>query len=202
MNANEKRQGRPRTFDRDAVLKAAMEAFWAHGYEGASIALLTEAMGVSLSSLYAAFGSKEALYREALELYGGSPSLPTGASGSSYGQLEQMLRSAAARFAEPGKPPGCMMLTGSLRGGAEASGAIRAAARERGERLKDMAHWLRRAQLAGDLPQEIDADGLASFYIAVLQGMSVQAVDGADAPALLRIAECALACWPGKRPPD
>jgi AcrR family transcriptional regulator len=200
MNANQKRNGRPRTFDRDAVLKAAMEAFWAHGYEGASIALLTDAMGVSLSSLYAAFGSKEALYREALELYGSDPPMSAGPKGSTYRQLEQMLRRSAARFTEPGKPPGCMMLTGSLRGGAEASGAIRAAAHERGERLADMAHWLRRAQVAGDLPQEVDADGLASFYMAVLQGMSVQAVDGADAAALSRIADFALARWPGARP--
>ena len=177
-----------------------MEAFWAHGYEGASIALLTDAMGVSLSSLYAAFGSKEALYREALELYGSDPPMSAGPKGSTYRQLEQMLRRSAARFTEPGKPPGCMMLTGSLRGGAEASGAIRAAAHERGERLADMAHWLRRAQVAGDLPQEVDADGLASFYMAVLQGMSVQAVDGADAAALSRIADFALAQWPGERP--
>jgi len=90
-----------------------------------------------------------------------------------------------------------MMLTGSLRGGAEASGAIRAAAHERGERLANMAHWLRRAKAAGDLPQEVDADGLASFYMAVLQGMSVQAIDGADAATLLRIGDHALSQWPG-----
>jgi AcrR family transcriptional regulator len=177
-----------------------MEAFWAHGYEGASIALLTDAMGLSLSSFYAAFGSKETLYREALELYGCNPPVPTGPKGSAYEQLEQLLRRSAARFTEPGTPPGCMMLTGSLRGGAEASGAIRAAAHERGERLADMARWLRRAQAAGDLPQDVDADGLASFYMAVLQGMSVQAVDGADKSALLRIADFALARWPGRRP--
>jgi len=197
MNVNPKRPGRPPKFDRDAVLRSAMLTFWHYGYEGASVALLTEAMGLSPASLYAAFGSKEALYREALRLYG--PSLPRPARGgeSIYGQLEQLLRSAALRFTEPDHPPGCMMLTGSLRCGADASGAAQAAAEVRAERLAAMSAWFEQAKSAGDLAPQVDATGLANFYMAVLQGMSVQAIDGADAATLLRIGDHALSQWPG-----
>ncbi|TIU07517.1 MAG: helix-turn-helix transcriptional regulator, partial [Mesorhizobium sp.] len=62
-------RGRPRTFDRTTALRRAMEVFWAKGYEGASMSDLTAAMGINSPSLYAAFGSKEALFLEAVELY-------------------------------------------------------------------------------------------------------------------------------------
>lgn len=62
-------RGRPRNFDRDQALRKAMEVFWSKGYEGASLTDLTAAMGINSPSLYGAFGSKEALFREAVELY-------------------------------------------------------------------------------------------------------------------------------------
>ncbi|HWA49978.1 MAG TPA: helix-turn-helix domain-containing protein, partial [Dongiaceae bacterium] len=64
-----KSRGRPRSFDREAALVAAMRTFWKLGYEAASMAELTEAMGINSPSLYAAFGSKEGLFQEALRLY-------------------------------------------------------------------------------------------------------------------------------------
>ena len=61
--------GRPRAFDADAALDRAMDVFWRHGYEGATIAQLTEAMNINPPSLYAAFGSKEGLLKAALDRY-------------------------------------------------------------------------------------------------------------------------------------
>ena len=67
-------RGRPRSFDVDAVTERALGAFWEHGYEGASLATLTDAMGISTTSMYAAFGNKEELFRKALERYSEGPS--------------------------------------------------------------------------------------------------------------------------------
>ena len=61
--------GRPRGFDEDAALEAAMRVFWEKSYEGATIGDLTEAMGINRSSIYAAFGDKEAVFRRVMERY-------------------------------------------------------------------------------------------------------------------------------------
>ena len=65
------RMGRPREFDAETALDQAMEVFWRHGYEGATIAQLTEAMGINPPSLYACFGNKEGLLKAALDRYKG-----------------------------------------------------------------------------------------------------------------------------------
>jgi len=197
MNASSKRTGRPRRFDRDVALRSAMETFWAHGYEGASMSLLTKAMNLSPASLYAAFGSKESLYLEALRSYGGGPTLPACSATSVYAQLEQSLRTAAARFTERGHPPGCMMLSGLLRGGAEATSAAKATASVRRAHLATLADRIDQAKTSGELPPDADAEALARFYMAVLQGMSIQAIDGATAADLQTIVDAALAHWPG-----
>lgn len=68
MNDTNKK-GRPRTFDLDEALLAAMNAFWAKGYDGTSMKDLTKAMGISGPSLYAAFGDKRELYLKAIDRY-------------------------------------------------------------------------------------------------------------------------------------
>ena len=62
-------RGRPREFDVEEALAAALHVFWEKGYEGASLTDLTEAMGITRPSLYAAFGNKEDLFKRALDLY-------------------------------------------------------------------------------------------------------------------------------------
>jgi len=199
MTPGRRPTGRPRQFDRDSVLERAMLVFWAHGYEGASLTLLTEAMTLSPASFYAAFGSKEALYRETLRRYGGGPTAPDRGTDSVYRQIELSLRQAAMRFTQAGKPPGCMMLTGSLRGGLDAGGAVAAAADTRAAHLASMVALFEQAKADDELPPDCDPRALAHFYMAVLQGMSAQAIDGASVETLNRIAEQALSQWPGKR---
>jgi TetR/AcrR family transcriptional regulator, copper-responsive repressor len=198
MTAARRPTGRPPQFDRDSVLESAMLVFWAHGYEGASLAILTAAMRLSPASFYAAFGSKEALYRETLRRYGGGPAAPDHGTNGAYRELERRLKQAAKRFTQPGKPPGCMMLTGSLRGGGDAGGAVAATAETRATHLASMVRLFEQAKADDELPPDCDPRALAHFYMAVLQGMSVQAIDGASVKTLNQIAEQALEQWPGK----
>ncbi|MBF6482277.1 TetR/AcrR family transcriptional regulator, partial [Nocardia cyriacigeorgica] len=107
-------RGRPRAFDRDVALRRAMEVFWEHGYEGASMTDLTSAMGINSPSLYAAFGGKEALFREAIELYGrtegGLTARALREEPTARAAIEAMLRDNAVAYTAPDKPHGCMVV--------------------------------------------------------------------------------------------
>jgi TetR/AcrR family transcriptional regulator, copper-responsive repressor len=186
------------------ALDAAVDIFWRHGYEGASIADLTAAMGVTPPTLYAAFGSKEDLYREALARYLERAERGRGGadSGSAYELIENYLRAAADRFTDPGHPPGCMVSTASLYCAAENEAARSAAAAMRAVGFDAAVAACERAKSSGELPPATDAVALMRFYGAIVQGMSVQAVDGATAAELHAVVDLAMAAWPGRRPAD
>src|SRR5919198_2416302 len=108
------RTGRPREFDRDEALKRAMEIFWARGYEGTTLADLQKAMGgITAPSFYAAFGSKEDLFREAVELYKENQGAPIGKAlaegATARASIEAMLRASAAHVSGQDHPPGCLI---------------------------------------------------------------------------------------------
>jgi len=195
-------RGRPASFDREAALDRAVELFWKHGYEGASIALLTDAMGVTPPTLYAAFGSKEALYGEALARYRrreAQAAAPPQAGDTLFDLVERFLRDAAQRFAAPGGPRGCMVAVGFLQCGPEGQAAAGAAAAARAEGLALFVAAVDAARARGELPSGVDGAALARFYSAVVEGMAVQAIDGADAAQLDAVVDFALAAWPVKR---
>ncbi len=193
-------RGRPREFDRDAALRHAMEVFWEHGYEGAAMNDLTSAMGISSPSLYAAFGSKERLFREAVDLYGhtegGYTERALATAPTARDAIETMLRDNAAVYCDPATPRGCLVVVGG-----NTTGPRHAAVREL---LADRRRWtatavrqrLDRGIDDGDLAPDTDTAGLADFYTAVLFGLSVQAGDGADIGRLGRIIDRALYAWP------
>lgn len=197
--AGPRARGRQPTFDRDEALDTALDLFWRHGYEGVSIADLTKAMGIAAASLYHAFGSKADLYREVLRRYGAGrlKTEDIANAPSSYAAVRQMLENGIAAVTAPGKPLGCMVSSGMLMTAAENAGlakelkALRAATRTALERriARDVAD--------GVLPADTDAAELARFYAAVLQGLSVQALDGASATELRQVAATALKAWPG-----
>jgi AcrR family transcriptional regulator len=194
-------RGRPRAFDRDTALERAMEVFWQQGYESTSIADLTKAMGINPPSLYAAFGDKERLFLEAIERYrcglgGNTPDMLASAKTARQG-IQRLLEAAACTFTDPCHPPGCMMMTATTTCSA-ASEHLRAELAKR--RVTSAGQFKTRIQRGikdGELPAATDAAALGRFYVTVLQGMSMQARDGASRKSLLAIVAAAMRAWPG-----
>ncbi|MFE7228580.1 TetR/AcrR family transcriptional regulator [Nocardioides sp. NPDC057577] len=189
-------RGRPRSFDENAVLDAAMRAFWEHGYEGTSVATLEAATGLRAPSLYGAFGSKEALYQSALERYASEHGAVLRPDGPAREAISEFLLEAADRFSEGGLPPGCMISTAALGVGAAQRGVATRPARMRAQTLDGIEQRLRRAVDQRELPDTTDVAALARLVGAVIQGMSVQAIDGAARTDLRALAAVAMSAWP------
>lgn len=196
------RTGRPREFDRDQALQSAMEIFWAHGYEGTTLADLQKAMGgITAPSFYAAFGSKEDLFREAVELYKktqGGPIAKALAEGlTARASVEAMLRASMESVCGHGHPRGCMMVLAGINCAAANQGVEDFLREQRALREKALKQRLRRGVADGDVPQTADVNGLVSFYTSVLDGMAIRARDGASRKALGDIVKYAMAAWDG-----
>jgi AcrR family transcriptional regulator len=184
-----KRRSGPRTFDRDKALDTAMRLFWRHGYEGVSLNDLTSAIGVAPPSLYAAFGSKAGLYREALDRDLGMQGALTGLDGAPNlpHVVATILHNAVDAVTSPEGERGCMVSSGMVNSAPEHSEL----ARELTARRDDMRHsisdallrWIDRAR----------ADTLARYLVTVLQGLSVQARDGATQDELKQVVDQVLA---------
>ncbi|CAM5218136.1 TetR family transcriptional regulator [Bosea thiooxidans] len=198
-------RGRPRSFDRQAALERAMEVFWERGYQAASMTDLTEAMGINSPSLYAAFGSKEALYREAVEHFAETESddilAPLRNAPTAREAIEGYLVASARTFTRPGRPPGCMVVLSAVNavGVGEETGRI---LREmRAGSVTMIEERLQRAVDEGELPASLERHAVASYYVTVQQGMSIQARDGAPRTMLETIAQGAMAAWEGLTQP-
>jgi AcrR family transcriptional regulator len=194
-----RKTGRPLSFDREAVLGQAMLTFWRSGYETTSIADLTTAMGLTAPSLYAAFGNKQQLFIEAMRRYAGDPAAleqtmqraPTARQA-----VADMLRGAAVLYTGDSTPPGCLLASAAATGSPEAATVRTAIATER-HRIREIIRRRVMADVdAGQLPPDTVPDVLADLAIAVTQGMSVLARDGAPRKTLLAVAEAALQGWP------
>ncbi len=192
------KRGRPRCFDRDKALECALELFWRQGYEGTSIADLTKAMGIAPPSLYAAFGSKERLYLEVLDLYAATLGAYAAKSlteePSARAGIERMLREAGTVYAARG----CMLIGGAMACAPENAAVAADLVRRRGGGKAAIVERLARAVAEGELPPGTDVAGLGTYYTAVIQGLSVQARDGASRAELGAIAGLAMAAWPGQ----
>jgi AcrR family transcriptional regulator len=176
-----------------------MELFWLKGFDGASIAELTGAMGIASPSLYAAFGSKEGLFREAVARYlaqeGADIWQAVLTAGSAHAVIERFLMATATAFTLEGRPTGCFVVLSAINAGA-ASAEVRAelhAWRERN--VTGLTQHLARGVAAGEIAADTDLEQVARFYVTVQQGMALQARDGASRAMLEAIAQSALAAW-------
>jgi AcrR family transcriptional regulator len=191
--------GRPREFDPDKALDVALHVFWSRGYEGASINDLTEAMGITKPSLYAAFGNKEELFRKALDRYvdgpGGYVQVAL-AKPTVREVVEHLLFEAADAVTDPNHPPGCLAVQGALTCGEAAESIKQELMSRRAQGEEDLRKRFERAVAESDLPAESDPADLARYVSAILQGMAVQAAGGTSRAQLRKIAEITLRSWP------
>lgn len=194
-----KRRGRPPAFNHDKALEQALQVFWSHGYEGASMAELTEAMGINKPSLYGAFGSKEELFRKVLQKYLAGPVAYVAESlhePTARQVVEKLLTESAEFLTSAHNPRGCLVALGMLTCG-QGSELIQ---QEMISRRKAYEEALRqrfaRAQVQRDLPQDIEPEALAKYVATVHQGMSVQATSGATREELMGVVQLVLESWP------
>ena len=191
--------GRPREFDYDKALDAALKVFWRKGCEGTSLPDLTKAMGINRPSLYAAFGNKEALFRKAIDRYVEGPACHVREAleePTARAVVERLWRGSIKLVTDPRNPRGCFLVQSALACG-EAGNAVRremAKRRGRGEAL--LRERFERAVSEGDLPLHADPAALAGFIVTVSHGMAVQAAGGATTTHLHQVAEMALLAWP------
>jgi len=199
-----RRTGRPLSFDRDAALQAAMLLFWRHGYESTSLSDLTAAMGVTPPSIYAAFGDKRGLFLKAVDRYLSGP--VTSASiiaeaASARDAADGLLRASAHGFTGENTPPGCLLASSAISCSASAADVQRELASIRIGIEAKLRDRIVAAIESGELPAEADAAALAAHVMAVIQGMSTLARDGASRDKLLRIAATAMQAWPVRTQP-
>lgn len=193
------KKGRPFSFDRGVALGQAMMLFWEHGYEATSLKDLTSALGVPPSSIYSAFGDKKGLFLEAVDHYLSGPATSEAIIAQAATAREaalSLLRAAATGFTGTDTPPGCLLASSAI-SCSQAAAEVKDELARRRRAIESMLK--RRIVLAirtGEIPEKSDADALASHTMAVIQGMSTLARDGAKREKLLRLADTAILAWP------
>ncbi|WP_338446949.1 TetR/AcrR family transcriptional regulator [Pelagerythrobacter marensis] len=194
-------RGRPRQFDEEQAVDVALRLFWRHGYEGTAISTLAEAMGLTVASVYNAFGHKESLFLKAVDHY----------DRYSAGLYEEAFKKTSAREVALGilmgeidlvsgkdTPEGCLMVQGALATSPESEDVRKAMARLRRAAEADVAARFAQFEEAGELPSGWSARSLAGYVMTVATGMAVQAKSGASRAELNDVADMAMKIWPNE----
>lgn len=197
-----RKKGRPLSFDREVALHQAMLLFWRHGYEATSLNDLTSALGVKPSSIYTVFGDKKHLFLEAIRRYLSGPvtsesiiaQAPNGRDAA-----RDLLRASALGFTGLDTPAGCLLASSAISCSNAASDVKEElAAIRRGIEAKLLAKIVSSVN-AGLMPANSNAEALAGLTMAVIQGMSTLARDGATRDKLLLMVDAAMQSWPEVR---
>jgi AcrR family transcriptional regulator len=197
--ANPAKMGRPRNFREDEALNAAMRIFWEKGYEGTSLDDLTGAMKINRSSLYSTFGDKEALFRRVMKQYSSGPlSFMSEALNlkTARAVVEALLRMSVKFLGDPSHPPGCLSIQGGLACGSGNEEVKQAMVNSRRSGLAQLQKRLQRARAEGDLRKSVDPKDFARLIIIVMNGLGIQAVNGATPAEMNRAVDLALQSLP------
>jgi AcrR family transcriptional regulator len=195
MKTGNGKTGRPISFDKEAALEAAMLLFWERGYEGTSMADLTEAMGLNPSSIYAAFGDKHALFQHAVKRYM-EIRAQYAVKALEEPTLERFIRalfdSTVVFLTTPGHPPICMTLAGAMGCSVDAKPARDLMTEIRKQNQVALRERLLKARKSGELPKGINLDDYARYLSSIIAGLSIQAANGSTKQELKRTAKMAL----------
>ena len=176
-----------------------MLLFWRHGYEATSLSDLTAAMSVTPPSIYAAFGDKKRLFLEAVDRYLSGPDTPRrmiAEAATARDAAWALLRAAATGFTGADTPPGCLLASAAISCSAAAADVQGEMAAVRRGIEACLRRRIVQAVEAGEMDAGTDAEALAGHVMAVIQGMSTLARDGAAREKLSRVAETAMLAWP------
>jgi AcrR family transcriptional regulator len=190
---------RPRAFDEGQVLDQAMDVFWRQGYDGASMADLTKAMGLNSPSIYAAFGNKRGLFEAVLARYDErridyAQQMISGKTACDV--AERMLYGAVEWLTMPGEPRGCLLIQTGLAVGGDGADIPDVLARRRQRLEKRLAERFEQAKIDGDLATDSDCKALARYLQTVFSGLAVQAAAGMHATKLDEVVATAMMGWP------
>jgi len=193
-------RGRPREFCVETALAAALRVFWTLGYEGASITDLTEAMGITRPSLYAAFGNKEELFRKALDLYERDKLayMRSALEAETARGVAERLFEGAIDVQTGSDPKGCLGVISSTACGTEAESIRQEVLARRASSDAALLARFERAKAEGDFPPHIEPAALQNYLSAVIQGLCIQAGNGATVEEMNRLKDTTLALWPGR----
>jgi AcrR family transcriptional regulator len=191
--------GRPREFDMEQAVERALGLFWRRGYEGTSVSDLTEALGITRASLYAAFGSKEGLFRRVMDRYearAGAYRIAAEKAPTVLEMVRLLLSGPVDLHGDARNPPGCLGVQGALACGAESDAVRGDLARRRARGEAAIRGRLRRAAKDGELPAGEHPADLARYLSALIYGIAVLAAGGATRKELQGVADIAFNHWP------
>lgn len=197
-----RKKGRPLSFDREAALHKAMFLFWRHGYEATSLNDLTTALGVKPSSIYSVFGDKRRLFLEAVSRYLSGPVTSESIIDQAANGREAargLLNAAAQGFTGKDTPAGCLLASSAIscsNAAHDVQEALASIRRGIETRLREKVDL---SITAGTLPADCDAKALAGLTMAVIQGMSTLARDGATRDKLFQVVGAVMQAWPEAR---
>lgn len=195
-------RGRPREFDKELALDTALRMFWRNGYEGTSTAALAGEIGITVPSLYLAFGNKESLFMRAVDHYDRySGKLYEDAFGqpSARDVARSILLGEVDLVSGDDTPKGCLMIQSALATSPASDKVQKRMAELRRGAEAEVAARFERARVEGDLPPGWDPAILAAYIMTLASGLAVQAKSGVSKQEMIKVVETAMLIWPEQK---